>query len=392
MRSSLTMLGIIIGISSVIMITGIGAGVKNSVFDVASSISRSVIQVYANGGTSEDRINFEDAEAVANIDNVAKVTACSEWWGMKINLRIPGETEEGSLGGVDENYSIIESYEISLGRFISKNDVENRSNVAVIKSSTAVKVFGRVNCIGEKIEIDTNYYGTQEFTVIGILSEGEENMISQMLNTPLTRSVAIIPVTTMDDIFNSGGIVDVFGVGVHDVSKSSETCENITNLLDIRHNRTNGYYAESMGEQFDMINVVLNAITGFIAFVAAISLFVGGVGVMNIMLVTVKERTREIGIRKSLGATRGAIKLQFVMEAAILSALGGITGLILGKLGAQGIGILISGLLKTPVVPVVSVPVIAIAIGVSSLVGILFGVYPAGKAAKLDPVEALRYE
>lgn len=386
------MLGIIIGISSVIMITAIGAGVKNTVFDVAGAISRTVIQVYAHGGAWEDQISFEDAEAVKEISNVAKVTCLSERWNVKLNLRVPGETEDGNLAGVDENYNAIETYDIALGRFISKNDVDNRSMVAVIRPEIAVKAFGRVNCIGEKIEIDTNWYGTREFTVIGVLKENTENAISQMLNTPLSRSLAIIPVTTLDEIFVYEGRVEVFGVSVHDASKTAETCEEITNLLDVRHNRTDGYYAESMGSMFDQINTILNAITAFIAFVAAISLFVGGVGVMNIMLVTVKERTHEIGVRKSLGATRGVISLQFVIEAAILSGLGGIIGLIAGTLGAQVIGIVVSGLLETTVAPVVSISAVALAIGVSCSIGIIFGVYPARKAAKLDPVESLRYE
>ena len=141
-----------------------------------------------------------------------------------------------------------------------------------------------------------------------------------------------------------------------------------------------------------MIDGMLNAVTGFVSFVAGISLFVGGVGVMNIMLVSVKERTREIGIRKSLGATNGNIKFQFLLESIMLTLIGGIIGVVLGGLLAILACSVISGLMLTEVIPVVSLPVIAIAFGVSSAVGLISGVYPSAKAARLDPIEALRYE
>jgi len=147
-----------------------------------------------------------------------------------------------------------------------------------------------------------------------------------------------------------------------------------------------------MSNQFDMIDGMLNAVTGFVGFVAGISLFVGGVGVMNIMLVSVKERTREIGIRKSLGATNGNIKFQFLLESIMLTLIGGIIGVVLGGLLAILACSVISGLMLTEVIPVVSLPVIAIAFGVSSAVGLISGVYPSAKAARLDPIEALRYE
>lgn len=391
MRSILTMLGIIIGISSVIMITSVGNGVKNAIFDLVNSFNRQVIQVYARSGSMEDQLTFGDAKAIASISNVQRITCLSQWYNMKLKLRVPGTVKDGALLGTDQNLGIIEEYNVLKGRFISANDVENRSRIAVIKKGAAVEVFGRVDCIGEKIEVET-YYGTEEFTVIGILSEDDENGLSGMVSTLLTNSIAIIPITTMNDIFYYEEYVDFFGVTVKNGFKSTETSKDITDLLTVRHGVSDVYQAESLEGQFDMIDSVLNAVTTFIAFVAAISLFVGGVGVMNIMLVTVKERTREIGIRKSLGATRGAIKVQFIFEAVILSLLGGIIGLIAGGAGAHGIGWIISSLLSTKIMPVISGGSVIIAVGISSLVGIVFGVYPAGKAAKLNPVEALRYE
>jgi len=385
------MLGIIIGIGSVIMIVAVGTGVKNSVFNVVSGINQYFIEVYPNTYTWDDLMTLDDAEAIGKISNVSMVTMLSEWWGLELELRIPGEYEEGSLAGTDNNYMVLEDVNISKGRFISKNDVDNKSRVAVIRPEIALKVFGRVDCLGEKLEI--NAWGvTEQFTVIGILKGTDENVVSSMLNTPLSRSLAVIPITTIIEMFGYEDKIDYFGVGIRDVSKTTETSAEITNLLHLRHNNKDVYYTQSMSNQFDMIDGMLNAVTGFVSFVAGISLFVGGVGVMNIMLVSVKERTREIGIRKSLGATNGNIKFQFLLESIMLTLIGGIIGVVLGGLLAILACSVISGLMLTEVIPVVSLPVIAIAFGVSSAVGLISGVYPSAKAARLDPIEALRYE
>lgn len=391
MRSVLTMLGIIIGISSVIMITGLGGGVKNAVFGLIESMNTQVIQVYCGYGTWDNMLTFDDGEALEEISNIESLSYMSSWWGMTLKLRQEGQTSTGSLIGTDQNMGIIEKYDIGYGRFISKNDVESRSRVAVIKAKDAFDIFGRIDCVGEKVAVET-YYGTEEFTVIGVLKPEEEDGLSQMINTTLSSAIAIIPITTLNDVFYYEDKVDFFGVTLKDYSKASDTSGAITNLLEVRHGTSDIYYAESIENELKEIDMVLSGITAFVALVAGISLFVGGVGVMNIMLVTVKERTREIGIRKSLGATRSVIKFQFMLEAVILTLVGGIIGLILGILGARGLADLISSSLNTSVGAVISINIIGMAVGISCLVGVIFGVYPAGKAAKLDPVDALRYE
>ena len=392
MRSALTMLGIIIGIGSVIMITSVGDGVKATIFSTLNNIDKRVIQIFLqSSGDYDDILNFGDAEAIKRISNVAQVTRLSEQYGVEMEGRT-GEIMSGGIGGMDSNYTIIEKVDIQLGRFITDVDVENHSYVVVLTPQNAFKVFGYLNCVGEKLEIDT-WAGKQEFTVIGVLAGSTEvGMMDMMVSTPLTNNLAVIPITTLNDIFGNEDKVDFIGAAVVGSEPTENVAKSITTLLDTRHNTTDGYYAQSMESDFDMIDNIFTAITAFVAFVAALSLFVGGVGVMNIMLVTVKERTREIGIRKSLGATNGNIKVQFVMEAITLTVIGGGIGIGLGFLLAGIASGFITEGMGMEVVAVMSAGNIAVAFCVSTVIGIIFGVYPAGKAAKLDPIEALRYE
>ena len=392
MRSALTMLGIIIGIGSVIMITSVGDGVKATIFSTLNNIDKRVIQIFHQGSSNYDEmLTFEDAEAIRRINNVDQITLLSEMYGIEMEGRM-GEVMTGGLAGMDSSYAIIEKVNIQLGRFIDDIDVENHAYVTVLTPQNAFKVFGYLNCVGEKIEIDT-WFGKEEFTVIGVLAGSvEPGMMDMMMSTPLTNNLAVIPITTLNDVFGYENKVDFIGATVVGSESTANVAKGITTLLDIRHDTEDKYYAESMESQFDMIDNIFTAITAFVAFVAALSLFVGGVGVMNIMLVTVKERTREIGIRKSLGATNGNIKFQFVLEAVTLTLIGGGIGILLGFFLAEFASGFITAGMGMEVVAVMSPQNITVAFVVSTLTGIIFGVYPAGKAAKLDPIEALRYE
>ena len=390
MRSILTMLRIIIGIGSVIMITSVGDGVRATIFETLDSIDRRVIQIFPQ---SAARLTFEDVDAIMRLDGVEGVTVLDEIWGFELERR-DGRLNRGSLSGIDANYQLIEQVDIQIGRFIDHVDVENHLHVAVITPQTAFQVFGFLNVVGEQIEL-TYWGGTERFTIIGVL-EGDHDPGAMELAmaglTPVTRSLALIPITTLNDIMGNAGYVGFIGASVSEHVSTVDMARTIAALLDIRHDTEDGFFAQSMEAGFDMIDTVFTAVTAFVAFVAGISLFVGGVGVMNIMLVTVKERTREIGVRKSLGATEGNIKAQFMLEAVTLTLIGGGIGIALGFFLAGYAANIISTGMGAEVSAMISASNVIVAFVVSTIIGIIFGVYPAGKAAKLDPIEALRYE
>jgi len=214
-----------------------------------------------------------------------------------------------------------------------------------------------------------------------------------MMMTPVSRAVAVVPITAFNDMTNSDqDIIQFIGASVAEDVDIVELSRTIAALLDIRHDTEDGFMVMDTGAAFDLIDIMFTAVTVFVAFVAGISLFVGGVGVMNIMLVTVKERTREIGIRKSLGATERSIKFQFILEAIMLTIIGGGVGIVLGFLVAELMAGLISEGMGADVSAAISANNVAMAFFASTAIGVIFGVYPAGKAAKLNPIEALRYE
>ena len=393
MRSVLTMLGIIIGIGSVIMITSVGDGVRVTIFDALDNIDRRVIQIFQQSGGSEYRLTFDDADAIARLDGVEGITMITETWGFELERR-DGRVRRSSIAGLDGNYNIIERVDIQLGRFIDHVDVENHLHVAVITPQTAFEVFGFLNVIGEQLELEY-WGGTERFTVIGVL-EGEIEQgameAGMAMGSPLTRGLAVIPLTTLTDILGNEDTIDFVGASVAPYADTVQMAQTITALLDIRRGTEDYYFAQSMEAGFELIDTVFVAVTAFVAFVAGISLFVGGVGVMNIMLVTVKERTREIGIRKSLGATEGNIKAQFILEAVTLTFIGGGIGITLGFFLAGFAADIVAYGMGSDVNPVISSMNVGIAFLVSTAIGLIFGVYPASKAAKLDPIEALRYE
>lgn len=389
MRTFLTMLGIIIGISSVIMITSLGNGAKEYLNKEFSKIKSNLIGVYLRGWgeivKDDDYLDFDDVDLLAkhsNVEYVAPFTSSN----CKTQTRNPYNEQVCYILGTTEDYQRSGDFELVYGRFLNKRDNLTESKVCVIDEMLANIVFGRTDVLGESIKFEFSD-SDETLTIVGVLKTENGMMVAAY-----SQCQVFTPIEVLNNVVdNDGHEIDNIYIGIKDMTQVEKTTQELIRLLEIKHNNTDKYGVETYAEQVKMINNTIGMFTKFIGFVAAISLLVGGVGVMNIMLVTVTERTREIGIRKSLGATDSNIRVQFLVEAMILSFTGGIIGILFGYLGGLLVCAVISTM-GTVITPVVSIPTVAATVIISSSIGIIFGVYPAGKAAKLDPIEALRYE
>ena len=383
-RSFLTMLGIIIGISSVIMIISVGNGIKGGINDELSSMAGGQIYLYANSGDDGIDIEFTEEDIQAIMEKVPNVKAVTPNWGFSGSIAGRKGDEYGSITFGMPGLEFSSSDPIVKGRYFSENDYYSANKVCVINESGARKLFGNTNVIG--MNIDLNVYGTtQEFTIVGIRQDN-----ASVLNTMMMGgSIAVeAPISVMNSSFgfyiSLGNLLIVSDGGEY----SAQVAKDAVRLMENRHNvrGKDAIMVQNFNDVLGQMDQILSYVTIFVVLVAAISLLVGGIGVMNIMLVSVTERTREIGIRKALGARTGSILLQFLSESAIITLMGGVIGIILGVAGANGVCSLIGFSAKVSVSTVLGASVF------SSGVGLFFGIYPARKAAKLSPIEALRHE
>ena len=386
-RSVLTMLGIIIGISSVIMVISIGNGVRGQVNSELDSLGGGQIAFYVDSTRKETTVTFDQSDFDAIETNVAHVK------GVTPQLSIWG-TAEGPKGNFDISMTggypglqYTSSEPIVKGRYFSQDDCDAGSNVCVISESSAVSLFGTTDVIG--LTFEATFWGvTQEMRVIGVRKDTASSLIS-MAGGGTETITAECPLTFMGNkLYYYIDDFSEFYVIADNSAYCTQVAQDALNLLEARHGvrGENQIMMQSFTDVSSQFDSILSIITVFVSFVAAISLLVGGIGVMNIMLVSVTERTREIGIRKALGARTGSILLQFLAEAGIITLMGGVIGIVFGILGAMGV-CSIAGVTAS-VDPVV----VIIATLFSCGVGIFFGIYPAKKAAKLSPIEALRHE
>lgn len=383
-RSFLTMLGIIIGISSVIMIISIGNGVKGGINSELNAIVGGQIYVYSDGQNDEGiSVEFTDEDIDALQTKVANVKAVTPRWTLSGTAtgRKGIYTASMSLGMPGLEY--VSSDPIIAGRYFNENDYYSANRVCVVTQASARTMFGTTNVVGMTFDF-TIYGSTQEFTIIGIRKDNA----SVLVTVSGTETVSIeAPLSAMKEagfeIVNDALLIISDGA-----ENASQVAADAVRLMENRHDvrGKNVIQVENFNDYMSQMNDILSYVTIFVVFVAAISLLVGGIGVMNIMLVSVTERTREIGIRKSLGARTGSILLQFLSESAIITLLGGIIGIVIGVLGATGVCMLIGFTARISVGTVIGASLF------SSAVGIFFGIYPARKAAKLSPIEALRHE
>ena len=386
-RSVLTMLGIIIGIASVIMVISIGNGVRSEVNSELEGIAGGQVAFYVDSTRKDTTVSFNQADfdaIAAQIDHIKGVTPQYGTWG----------TAEGPKGDYDINMSggtvglqFISSDPIIKGKYFSQNDYDSAANSCIITESSAVALFGTSDVVG--MTFDATFWGiTQELRVVGIRQDNASSIINMGSGT-FTTIQAEVPLTFMAN--KLGYYIDEIEQ-FYVIAESSEYCTEVASkvlaLLESRHNvrGENQIMMQSFTDVTAQFDTILGFITVFISFVAAISLLVDGIGVMNIMLVSVTERTREIGIRKALGARTGSVLLQFLAEAGIITLLGGVIGIILGVLGASGV-CSVAGVSAE-----ISAGTVLAASLFSCGVGIFFGIYPARKAARLSPIEALRHE
>lgn len=388
MRSLLTMLGIIIGISSVIAVVALGNGSEKAIGKEFESFGVNRIIMYMNWQEdvlSRDIFTHDDVDAIEETfeDSLDALSITIDESGTVIANSNKNKRSSVSLHGVDDDYRKIEAVDVIDGRFLLKNDIDSGRYSIVISDLMALEIFGRSNVIGEVVSIETKGQ-IISFQIVGLF----EKKASLFEGFGDISFDVYIPYTLAEKIYGYGDNVYSIQSSISEGLSSKDVLDKIVTLVERRHNNVgqNKYSSFLPESELESINKVMGILTAVISAIAGISLLVGGIGVMNIMLVSVTERTREIGIRKALGATHKEILAQFLIEAVIISLIGGIIGTILGI----GIANVIS---KFASVEAVADPLtISIAWIFSAGVGVLFGLLPANKAAKLNPIDALRYE
>lgn len=386
MRSILTMLGIIIGVAAVIALVSIGNGVKQDIQNSISSLGSNLLMVMPGAprtpgvrptAGSMKSLKVADYEAIAKLDGVKAVSPMTNGAYVVIYQNKNWTT---SVSGVNANYLDVNNWTMKSGRFLSNKNIQNRERVAVIGKTVAKNLFGDEDPVGAEIRVKNI-----PFRVIGVLNgKGSGAMGNDQ------DDMVIIPYTTAMERVDGIDYLRMLYVVAKDENGIDRLQSDIENLLRVRHGikdtNLDDFNIQNMNSIMETMEETTGTLTLFLGAVAAISLVVGGIGIMNIMLVSVTERTREIGIRKALGATYFVIVTQFLIEAVVISLMGGLIGIALG-IGASKLISLASGMST-----VISVPTIVLSFAFSMAIGLVFGIYPARKAAKLNPIDALHYE
>lgn len=398
LRSVLTMLGIIIGITSVIMIVGAGTGVRDYIVGLIEDMGSNavLVSVDATQATDNDYITLEDVENIKT--KVSGVDRCSPMLMGFGQATIDKTATEATvmMVGVNSDVQFAMTNTCDYGRFFSDEEYAANAPIAVMGIESAKNVFGYEDATNESITVSSSGK-SMKIKVCGVAnidamanSLGGGGNIGQMFQTGSDKPVIalFLPCTTLTQITGASSKLSSVFVIAEEGADYDAVGNAAVNYLKASHgNYSKGMYtAQNMATYIEIVDIIMKVLTAFIACVGAISLIVGGIGVMNIMLVSVTERTREIGIRKSLGAKTGVITMQFLTESIILCLIGGIIGVVLGISGAFAACSVID------IQPKISVWLVLLALLFSSGVGLFFGIYPARKAAQLSPIEALRSE
>ncbi len=387
-RTGLTILGIVIGIASVIIMIAIGTGSQVAIKESIQSIGSNLLTVQpgqqqsfgggARGNSSVKTLTMEDVEAIEN--NVENITAIAPVSSGNERIIANGNNTQSTVNGITEEYFTVNNVIIEDGSSLSESHQKSRSRVAVIGPDLKEDLFGLdSNVIGEKIRI-----GSSDFTIIGITeSKGGTGFSS-------SDDTVFIPLSTYQQYFLGDDYLSSINVSISEQEFMTAAEEDITETLLASHGIADvadaDFNIRNQADIIEMTSSITGTMTILLGAVAGISLVVGGIGIMNMMLTTVTERTREIGLRKSIGANQKDISQQFLLESIVLTFIGGIVGIILGV--TISIVLNNTGIVATQI----STSSISLSFGVSAIIGIVFGYYPARRASKLNPIDALRYE
>ncbi|MEJ0021180.1 MAG: ABC transporter permease [Candidatus Doudnabacteria bacterium] len=392
-RTFLTMLGIIIGITAVIILISAGNGAKSLIINQVEGIGSNLLFVIPGGsgksqfsapaqasGATVTSLTSEDVKALQNKDLAPHLQYVSPEVRGQFDVGFGNQDETAAVAGEDENFGIVRQITLSEGEWFTKSEVDGFGQVAILGATIKDDLFGNQDPIGQLIKIKQ-----LSFRVIGVaepkgLGPGGVDQDSQVT----------VPVSTAQKIILGINYYSLIQIQVKDASSLPAAEDEVTKVLRSNHHITDpnkdDFTIRNQQDALTLLSTITSALTLFLGAIAGISLVVGGIGIMNIMLVSVTERTREIGLRKAIGAKRKDILQQFLFEAVTLTIIGGIIGVVLGFLGSIAIAKIGNW---SPTVPVYG---ILLAVGVSALFGLGFGIYPANKASKLSPIEALRYE
>ncbi len=383
MRSALTMLGIVIGVCAVVLLVSLGQGFQTSITNTFNNLGAYALYV----STSTDKtlttvrpLTLDDANALTDKALAPSIGIVSPTINKGVTVQFGNNSATVPATGILPVITQIKTYNIDMGRFITDQDVANRASVVVLGWQTEQDLFAGQDPSGQSVRVSG-----QKYQVIGTI---------QKLGGMSGDGYILMPLSTMQSKLVGGTNVQMIAVKAASTDQVDNAIAEITSILNARHYIRPGASSDfTIRDMRETLNSMLSTLAGFSLFmgaVGAISLIVGGIGIMNIMLVSVTERTREIGIRKAIGAKRRDILLQFLIEAATLSLTGGLIGLALALIGASAMGHVQLG--NATIIPEISVSIVIIALGVSIGTGLLSGTYPAFRAARLDPIESLRHE